>query len=220
MVDEAAEPRFAAEIEDWFAQADASDRDEDSVDGEDMQGDEMPAWVADKQARLARVQAAKAALEAEARGDKTDDDPDGPGPSSGVDEERQAAGRGRRGAQPDRATQLHRPRQPYPAGPVRLHRRLQCPDRGRRPRPDHRLPACPDKIQPSRRAEAAAHQPARHLERKPEGRSAGRCGLLQGREANLAHLARRGIDAYVATGRAGKAQSSNANPIAETRLQA
>lgn len=65
-----AEPRFAAEIEDWFAQADASDRDEDSVDGEDMQGDEMPAWVADKQARLARVQAAKAALEAEARGDR------------------------------------------------------------------------------------------------------------------------------------------------------
>ena len=31
-------------------------------------------------------------------------------------------------------------------------------------------------------------------------------------EANLAHLARRGIDAYVATGRAGKAQSSNADP--------
>ena len=31
-------------------------------------------------------------------------------------------------------------------------------------------------------------------------------------EANLAHLARRGINAYVATGRAGKAQSSNADP--------
>ncbi len=45
----AAEPKLAAEIEAWFAQADASDRDEDSVYGEDMQGDEI--------ARLGRRQA-------------------------------------------------------------------------------------------------------------------------------------------------------------------
>jgi transposase len=97
-----AEPKLAAEIEAWFAQADAANRAEDSVHGEEMQGDEMPDWVADKQARLQRIQAAKAALEAEARSDRTDDDSDGPGPSSGM----MRSGRPQRapnGEPPDRA---------------------------------------------------------------------------------------------------------------------
>jgi hypothetical protein len=97
-----AEPKLAAEIEAWFAQADATDRDEDSVHGEDMQGDEMPDWVADKQARLERIREAKAALEAEARGDRTDDDPDGPGPSSGMMRSGRPQ-RGPNGEPPDRA---------------------------------------------------------------------------------------------------------------------
>jgi hypothetical protein len=97
-----AEPRLAAEIEAWFAQADASDRDEDSIHGEDMRGDEMPAWVADRQARLARIQTAKAALEAEARGDQTDDDAEWPGPSSGM-MSRGKPERGPNGEPPDRA---------------------------------------------------------------------------------------------------------------------
>ena len=37
------------------------------VHGPDRRGDEMPAWVADKTARLERIRAAKAALEAEAK---------------------------------------------------------------------------------------------------------------------------------------------------------
>lgn len=59
------EQKLAAEIGAWFAQADARDRDEDAVHGEEMRGDEMPAWVADKQERLQRIQAARAVLEAE-----------------------------------------------------------------------------------------------------------------------------------------------------------
>ena len=45
-------------------------------------GDELPDWVADRQARVARIRAAKAALEAEA---KAAPPPDAePGPSSGM----------------------------------------------------------------------------------------------------------------------------------------
>lgn len=62
----------------------------------------MPAWIKTKQQRLDRIRAAKAALEAEARRETSTVDPDGPGPSSGM----QAYGRPNRtspGGPPDRA---------------------------------------------------------------------------------------------------------------------
>jgi hypothetical protein len=40
---------------------------EDKAFGADRRGDEMPDWVADKQARLAKIRQAKAELEAEAK---------------------------------------------------------------------------------------------------------------------------------------------------------
>lgn len=97
-----AEPALAAEVAGWFGQAEAADAAEDAEHGCDRRGDEMPDWVADKQRRLARIRAAKAALEAEAAQDPGDLDPDGPGPSSGM----QASGRPQRaadGGPPDRA---------------------------------------------------------------------------------------------------------------------
>lgn len=204
-----AEPRLAAEIEDWFAQADASDRDEDSVHGEDMHGDEMPAWVADKQARLARVQAAKAALEAEARGDRTDDDPDGPGPSSGMMRSGSPQG-GANGEPPDHAqrnftdpdSRIEPVRSGFIAGYnaqiavdahaqiiVSQHVQTNSADRG-----------ALKPLLTSLRASLRANP-------KEVSADGGYCD-----EANLAHLARRAITAYLATGRAGKAQSSNADP--------
>ena len=80
------EPKLAAEVAGWFAQAEAADTDEDRQHGADRRGDEMPEWVANKQQRLERIRAARAALEAEARQDPADLDPDGPGPSSGMQE--------------------------------------------------------------------------------------------------------------------------------------
>ena len=61
-----AEPELAAEIAGWFAAADAADAAEDEAFGSDKRGDELPGWVADKQKRLAKIRAARAALEAEA----------------------------------------------------------------------------------------------------------------------------------------------------------
>ncbi len=78
------EPKLAAEVDAWLKAAEAQDRAEDAEHGADLRGDETPAWMADKQQRLARIRAAKAQLEAEAAQDPADLDLDGPGPSSGM----------------------------------------------------------------------------------------------------------------------------------------
>ena len=78
-----AEAELAAEVEGWLAQAEAADAAEDAEHGPDRRGDELPDWVADKQARLERIRAAKAALEAEAKADLPPPDAE-PGPSSGM----------------------------------------------------------------------------------------------------------------------------------------
>lgn len=62
-----AEAELAAEVEGWLAQAEGTDAEEDAALGADRRGDEMPAWMRDKQRRLERIRAAKAELEAEAQ---------------------------------------------------------------------------------------------------------------------------------------------------------
>ena len=59
------EAELKAEVDRWLKAAEAADAQEDKLYG-DKRGDEMPDWVADKAKRLAKIAAAKAALEAEA----------------------------------------------------------------------------------------------------------------------------------------------------------
>ncbi len=80
------EPKLAAEVASWLDQAEAADAAEDAQHGADRRGDETPDWMADKQRRLERIHAAKAQLEAEAKAGPGGTDPDGPGPSSGMQE--------------------------------------------------------------------------------------------------------------------------------------
>ena len=61
------EAELQAEVDGWLAAAEAADVAEDKAFGADRRGDEMPDWVADKQARLAKIRQAKAELEAEAK---------------------------------------------------------------------------------------------------------------------------------------------------------
>lgn len=72
-----AEPALATEVHRWLAHAAQVDKAEDRQLGAARRGDEMPDWVANKQKRLEKIRAAKAALEAEARaaaaGRSTDD---------------------------------------------------------------------------------------------------------------------------------------------------
>ena len=62
-----AEAELAREVAEWLARAQAEDAAEDAEHGSTRRGDEPPDWMRDKQARLARIRAAKAELEAEAR---------------------------------------------------------------------------------------------------------------------------------------------------------
>ena len=61
------EAELAAEVAKWFAEAETTDAAEDEQFGASRRGDELPEWVANKQRRLAKIRAARAALEAEAR---------------------------------------------------------------------------------------------------------------------------------------------------------
>lgn len=60
------EAELQAEVDRWLAAAEAADAEEDKLHGA-KRGDEMPAWIADKEKRLAKIRAAKAELEAEAK---------------------------------------------------------------------------------------------------------------------------------------------------------
>jgi transposase len=62
-----AEAELAAEIAAWLARAAAADASEDAAYGSARRGEEPPEWMRDKQRRLARIRAAKAELEAEAK---------------------------------------------------------------------------------------------------------------------------------------------------------
>jgi len=61
------EAELQAEVDGWLEAAEAADAAEDEAFGADRRGDEMPDWVTNKQARLAKLREAKAALEAEAK---------------------------------------------------------------------------------------------------------------------------------------------------------
>ena len=61
------EAELQAEVDRWLAAAEAADAEEDKAFGKDRRGDELPAWIADKEQRLARIREAKAVLEAEAK---------------------------------------------------------------------------------------------------------------------------------------------------------
>jgi transposase len=193
-----AEAKLRGEVAAWFARADAADVEEDGAHGS-ARGDELPDWVADKQQRLERLRAAKAALEAEAKAPPPSADDDGPGPSTGMMDH----------GKPKRAPD---------GGP---------PDRAQRnfTDPDSRILKTADGIVQGYNAQIAvdgAHQIIlaqrlqtnaadrgalaplvkairRDLRARPQELSAdaGYCD-----EANLAFLARRRIAAYLAPGRA------------------
>jgi len=72
-----AEAALGTEVAAWLERAAAADAADDTALGADQRGDELPAWVREKQQRLAKIRAAKAALEADAAraADERDDDP-------------------------------------------------------------------------------------------------------------------------------------------------
>jgi transposase len=64
---EETQQRLRAEVAEWLKEAEAIDEEEDAKYGKGKRGDELPEWVKSKVLRHERIQAAKEALEAEAR---------------------------------------------------------------------------------------------------------------------------------------------------------
>lgn len=191
------EAKLAAEVQAWLDRAEAADVAEDAEHGA-ARGDETPAWMADKRRRLERIRAARAQLEAEARAAPAVHDPDGPGPSSGMQE---------RGARSDRpaATPPDQAQRNFTDGDSRImpsgggfiagYNGQIAVDAARQIIVAQRLATNP--------ADYAAliplvDQTRANLDRKPREVS-GDTGFAT--EANLAALAERKIAAYLAPGR-------------------
>jgi len=203
------EAELAAEVQKWFDQAAVADAAEDAALGRERRGDELPEWVQSKQARLAKMREAMAALEAEAaaeaqttaheqaRGEPPADDQRGAPPATGTP-----------GASP-------------PEGATKAP-----PDQAQRnfTDPQSRIMKTPSGFEQAYNAQAAVDAASqvilaegltnagndkqqivpmaaaieRNTGRMPKELSAdsGYCS-----DANLAHLEQRGIRGYIATGR-------------------
>jgi transposase len=195
-----AEPELAAEVQRWLDQADAADATEDAALGPDRRGDEMPAWMRDKQRRLERIRAARAELEAEAKAAEAAK----PDPGSKPD----GSPRRRRGRKPK-----HPPGEPKPAaqrnftdpesrirkgrdGFIQAYNAQAAVDRGAQIILAHRLT--------NNASDQDALVPLLDAVRANTGRMPAEVSADSGfcSEANLATLAEHDIRGYVATGRA------------------
>ena len=197
------EAELQAEVDRWLKAAEAADAEEDKLYG-DKRGDEMPDWVADKAQRLAKIRAAKAELEAEAKAAAEEEERR----RQQAEEERIAQGRKKNGRTPA-------PPKAEPAG--KAQRNFTDPQ--------SRILKTKDGYIQGYNAQAAVDSKAQiivahgltpsmsdqdqlvplmdgikdNLGRKPKEVSAdaGYCS-----EANLSAVADRNISAYIATGRA------------------
>jgi hypothetical protein len=195
-----AEKRLAAEVASWFARAEATDAAEDREHGTERRGDELPGWVSDKMARLERIRAAKAALEAEAEAAPPDPNDDGPGASTGMTSRSGGPQRGPDGGPPDKAqrnfTDPDSRILPNKDGVVQGYNAQIAVDGAHQIIISQRVQSSPADTKAVRPLLAAARAVLR-ANPKEVSADAGFCS-----NANLAHLARRRINAYVSPGRA------------------
>jgi transposase len=205
------EAELQAEVNRWLSAAEAADAEEDKSFGKTRHGDEMPAWITDKQKRLAKIREAKAALEAEAKAAAEAEIE----ARQDAEEKRKAEGRKKNGKTPK-----------PPSGEPGAKAQRNFTD------PESRILKTKDGFIQGYNAQAAVDDTAQiivahgltpsmsdqgqlgplldgieaNLGRKPKEASAD-SGYLS--EANLADLEARGIDGYVATGRAKHPTAGN-----------
>jgi transposase len=195
-----AEKTLAAEVSAWFARAEATDASEDRAHGGDKRGDEMPDWVANKAMRLERIRAAKAALEAEAKAPPPAPDDEGSGPSSGMVGRSGRAPRGPHGEPPDKAqrnfTDPDSRILPHQGGVVQGYNAQIAVDGAHQIIISQRVQTSPADCKALKPLLAAARA-ALGANPNEVSADAGYCT-----NANLAHLARRRINGFLAPGRA------------------
>ena len=204
------EVELQAEVDRWLAAAEAADAEDDRLHGNNR-GDELPDWVADKQKRIARIAEAKAELEAEAK--------------AAADEERRIEADKQKNREAEGRKQTGKPAAPRSDEPApKAQRNFTAPE--------SRILKTKDGFIQGYNAQAAVDGKAQiivahaltpsgsdhgqlvplvdgieaNLGRKPQQASAD-SGYLS--EANLASLDQRGIDGYIATGRAKRPTADN-----------
>jgi transposase len=193
-----AEKKLAAEVSAWFARAEATDGAEDGEHGA-ARGDEMPDWVVNKATRLERIRAAKATLEAEAKAPPSGPEDDGPGPSSGMMERTSRPRRAADGGPPDRAqrnfTDPDSRIQPTKRGVIAGYNAQIAVDGAHQIIVSQRVQTSP--------VDARCLKPLLTASRTALGANPKEVSADTGfcTDKNLAHLARRRINAFVATGR-------------------
>ena len=202
-----------AEVAKWLAAAAATDAEEDKRYGPDRTGEEMPAWVADKQRRAEKIRQAKAELEAEAKA------------AAEAKLKAQAAAQAQREAQ-GRRTGGRKAAEPATEPDAKAQKNFTDPE--------SRIMKSKDGFVQAYNAQAAVDAQAQIIVAQDVTQSAVDCAQLVpmtdaieanlGRkptqlsadagycsEPNLAALENRKIDAYVATGRARDAVASAGN---------
>jgi transposase len=219
-----------AEVAEYLKTAQAADAEEDKLYGSGKTGEEMPAWIADKQRRIEKIRNAKAELEAEAKA-AAEAKRKAEVEKREAEEQEGKAREGKRGK--------GRPAQPPPDVPAAKAQKNFTD-------PESRIMKSKDGFVQAYNAQIAVDAEAQiivaqyvtqsasdsgqlvpltdaieaNLGRKPRELSAdaGYCS-----EGNLAALEERSIDGYVATGRArdavagkGKAAATDAAQLAET----
>jgi transposase len=193
------EKKLAAEVAEWFTRAAATDAAEDREHGCERRGDEMPDWVANKAARLERIRAAKAVLEAEAKAPPSGDD-DGPGPSSGMVGRNGRARGATPDVPPDKAQRNFTDPDcrilPTKGGVVAGYNAQIAVDGAHQIIISQRVQTSPADCKALAPLLAAARTVLR-VNPKEVSADAGYCT-----NANLAHLARRRINGFLAPGRA------------------
>jgi transposase len=204
------EVELQAEVDRWLAAAEAADAEDDRLHGNNR-GDELPDWVADKQKRIARIAEAKAELEAEAK--------------AAADEERRIEAEKQKNREAEGRKKTGKPAAPPSDEPAPKAQRNFTD-------PESRILKTKDGFIQGYNAQAAVDGKAQiivahgltpsgsdhgqlvplvdgieaNLGRKPQQASAD-SGYLS--EANLASLDQRGIDGYIATGRAKRPTADN-----------
>src|SRR5881396_836267 len=207
------EAELKAEVAGMLAAAAAADVQEDEIFGKDKRGDEMPDWASDKEKRLAKIQEAMAALEADAK--------------LAAEEERRIEAEKQQQRNAAGHKKPGKPAAPLPDEPDPKAQRNFTD-------PDSRIMKSKEGFVQAYNAQAAVDAEVQIIVAQDVTQSAVDCGQLVpmtdaievnlGRkpaqlsadagycsEPNLAALENRKIDAYVATGRARDAVASAGN---------
>jgi transposase len=196
-----AEPRLAAEIKGLLDEAERIDREEDALYGRDRRGDELPKELRRREGRLAKIQEAKKRLEERAEGRARErEEAKGATPEEiAAAEERARPGAKEQSNFTDPDSRIMKTRNGWVQG---FNAQVVVNEEGGlilAEAVSAQAADSPHLVPMAERMDANLAEIGMSVDERKPGAWSGDAGYCS--ESNLAALAERGIDAYVATGR-------------------